>query len=1543
MVETLSIYTLLDDGTSISFPQSKTPGEYLPQAKINAYTFTAGRMGSINVQATLMYKLCLDEYWSQREYIEFRGEKYFILSTPTSSKSNTDIRYKHELNFVSERVMLDNTYFFDVVSPDAEDVDQFVSNSTKFTFFGDINEFAKRMNYSLQYSKLGYSIVVDDGVSSEAKLMSFEDKYFSEVLQEVFNVYELPYYFVGKVIHIGFTSNAITHEFRYGYDKELLSITKTNANYKIVNRCTGIGSTENIPYYYPNETRKTEVGVEADPNNTKIKQEDIIISDEKKFKEQVSVNEYVEYKESPLADAYHITSFMDNGFQAPYEFRRNIQLAVTSTSNSVPKTRYWDGYIYVRLQVFKSGKYEFAQSSSMRREHKNSSVEKPYNWSPRWGHPSGNNLKIYFGEAGEGERELQDNTTDFTIYNTLGDLVAGKDYILKFHYYYSRNQYIDYTLVWASLNSLSIRFTGASWFIGDNPTNLSRIGITINKEPAIGDKFRQIKIENDYMITSPNLLPPIYRQTWGAERFYNAINNTYINPDTGEYYDFENEYTDGNPKEMIVSFDYIKPTIKGIKNAAGNLIGEILDVAFDTDDNDEISAETNAYEHKYFYIKLRKFDGEYGFNIFEQGIASGEMTISVTSGNCAACNFKIGVVESTKNSNIFYNPVQVDNYGNIVSGNFEDKVNEKNIQPQQQNTITNEVWIAVEKDTDTFGTIMPSYNRNYKPKTGDSFVIVNINLPNEYIYNAENELKEAIIKYMAANNSEKFNFSINFKRIFFANYPEVLAQLDENARLIIEYDGKKHTLYVSNFTYKVSEKEILPEISVELADTITIRKGSMQKSIDAVKQDIMSSIGSIDFLKMGLKYFIRKDVDDSANGHLVFKKGLYVTNEGEGVAALQEGDTNAIQEGDTNAIQEYTESLEEPVIPTSMTLGELENVNSIVDTPSVEDVVLVKKAGTGTWTQEKKNISSSEKVYVTTLNIGKIESDLPDVTQEDKDEVFNIIQKYKDGYVVIYAQDEVSVNDTVTRYTPLNVVLSEDETQVWITYHSENGIRYTLTTTPILEVGATWDYQREIIEAPIDGKTYGRRNRTWIEIKQSGGSSDINYVRIDYAIFSELYADDPTDSSAIIMAIGQENLNRMFSEDECPVEFYNVLADGLSIFTKCVLKGAASGISLISIPIEAFNLAYNIMLQNGAYLIERNPYITFDSVLDGNSMNAPQTRTVYNELATKVGIYRTSFRFGEIEEDWNYGKKTVTTEQQAELQRIRSAIIAGKLVLTNDETGNTFYKGVVNYVTADDSSWISLVIADDRGNPRCFTYDGTASNPEWDIHGVEVEGGNTGNTNIKYLTTPGLFNRSRDEVITLNANDVSIINSLYGKKYRNVQLYYIGSPAGDWGIYPVIAACNAFEEESQIGNAGESIYLSILNEVSVPVSEHLSVDSPTELITGNNAKIPNALFSTASSISPNGYEKFNDGLMIQWGKSSTSGREFSITLPVSFYSNNYNVQLTMDYLTDNLCEINVGQVQMNSKFTVTTKILNERGIMEIIDTSFHWVAIGRWK
>lgn len=641
----LTVYTYVDGVSDTPFPNAENP------LKIK-YTYNAQRMGSSSLTATAMYPTCLDDLWvSGKQYVDFKGERYFIVKTPSSSKSNDDVRYKHELEFLSGRSVLDNVYVYDVVTGDAGSTDRYVSNSTKVLFYGDIQEFVARLNFSLEYSNLAYRIVIDEGITSEAKQVSLENVFFSNALQEIFNIFELPFYFVGTTIHVGFTNNAITHTFKYGKDFELLSVSKTNANYKITNRVTGTGSSDNIQFYYPN------------PSND----------------------------------------------------RKAIEEA------------------------------------------------------------------------------------------------------------------------------------GGTW-----------------------------------ITPSQVLMPPIYRQTNGAERFYNALNNKYINPDTGDYYTFENLYFQTNPKEQIVDFSYIKPSIKNALNKAGVRMDMIKAIAFDQNDDDSINKDTGEYVHSYFYVKLNKFDGDFGFNLFDQALVGSDATISMTSGACGACNFQIGVTEITQEGKqVFRNPVQVDSKGDIVPGDYAQKVNVNNLQPQQQNTMTNEVWIALKKDNTTFGIVMPNAGNNIKPSVGDSFVFLNIDMPQAYITKAEKELEEAIIKYMANNNREKFTFSIKLSRIFLAENPSIGNLLNENARIDLEYNGQFHQLYVSNYTLKVDEN-VLPEISIQLTDTLTIGKNSLQTAIDGVKQDIMNSIGSVDFLKQGLKYFLRKDTSDYARDFITFLRGLKVGSYTEG-------------------------------------------------------------------------------------------------------------------------------------------------------------------------------------------------------------------------------------------------------------------------------------------------------------------------------------------------------------------------------------------------------------------------------------------------------------------------------------------------------------------------------------------------------------------------------------------------------------------------------------------------------------------------------------
>ena len=135
MDKLLKLKVYVDGVNDTPFPQgAEEPLE------IGAFRYDAKRMGGApTITASVNYPSCLDNERTDNVYAEFNHEKYYLKQIPTSSYNNTDSRYKHELELVSERFVLDNVYFYDVVDS-SENNDKPVSNSSKFSFFGDINE-----------------------------------------------------------------------------------------------------------------------------------------------------------------------------------------------------------------------------------------------------------------------------------------------------------------------------------------------------------------------------------------------------------------------------------------------------------------------------------------------------------------------------------------------------------------------------------------------------------------------------------------------------------------------------------------------------------------------------------------------------------------------------------------------------------------------------------------------------------------------------------------------------------------------------------------------------------------------------------------------------------------------------------------------------------------------------------------------------------------------------------------------------------------------------------------------------------------------------------------------------------------------------------------------------------------------------------------------------------------------------------------------------------------------------------------------------------
>ena len=107
------------------------------------------------------------------------------------------------------------------------------------------------------------------------------------------------------------------------------------------------------------------------------------------------------------------------------------------------------------------------------------------------------------------------------------------------------------------------------------------------------------------------------------------------------------------------------------------------------EDAKDANTTTAKPVHPYFYVKLHRFSGANGFNLFKQGLAQGAMTFNFITGSCAGCSFKVQVSEGKQVDNHyeFENHVQVDEQGNIVAGDSGDKIKASNpIASQQAHT-----------------------------------------------------------------------------------------------------------------------------------------------------------------------------------------------------------------------------------------------------------------------------------------------------------------------------------------------------------------------------------------------------------------------------------------------------------------------------------------------------------------------------------------------------------------------------------------------------------------------------------------------------------------------------------------------------------------------------------------------------------------------------------------------------------------------------------------------------------------------------------------
>ena len=893
------------------------PSEANP-AIVSSYTYDAKRMGGAPTLTATIYS-SEPLRWKKEEFVEFNGDRFFASYTPNSTKDNSSRMWKSEITFTSRRELLDNTLFFDVVvdDVDTQNNDRYRSNQTKFTFGGTIYEFIARINSSMAYCGLyrptdeykGYYVVVDEGYGTdEVKEVSFEDQYLTDVLQLINTTFELDYYWDGNVCHVGKVQHDLTDTpIKYGSSDALISVSKENANYKIVDMITGYGSSDNLPYYYPNDDEFGEA----------------VFNTENISKNNVSVDLSKLQNAFGAGNAYNkkfvLSRLSTSEFSKLFVVKRNVSEKGQAYDDD-PTQRGDSGELQISAKFLCLANCKIDLSKLQ----VNTSFDGDSGISCDF---SSLRFEIVKNGVTEIKNSLdnkfvcdQDGVYEFRAYTTYQfycgtRLPEGVDFYNGIAYLsLDGNVTISYQgdgsdYVCTEDGSIQVK-TSECGIVFQNTTDsmyaTSSLVEYMSQEDDIDGGVKISSVENTenaasvivtgrrWLDPSSVLLPSIYRNTGGAERFYYALNNTHKLPSGSGYYEFVNLYKKGNPHQGTVTFDDIKPTINGIVNAEGQLFGEIADVAFDKEDSDVKDSDGN-YIHSYFYIKLHKFNGDFGFDLFAHALASESAKINLIKSNgCPACSFTIGCYwNSTKNK--CYNNVLTDGNGNLKSesgkmnSNGDYILNNTYVEDNKSNqdSTKEELWIAVQKDTSTLGIVMPNASAGFKPQKGDLFVITGIKPPKVLVTAAEKRLDDALIKHMSENNTDQFNYSVKFSRIFLQENPDFASKLNENAKLSIQIQGDSdsdgnlisHEVFVSNYSVKVDSDE-LAEVEIELVNSLEVTKSDTKQIIDAVKGEAVKSLSSMvggnntnNFnASITDKMYLSKLTDDTAHGTITFEK-----------------------------------------------------------------------------------------------------------------------------------------------------------------------------------------------------------------------------------------------------------------------------------------------------------------------------------------------------------------------------------------------------------------------------------------------------------------------------------------------------------------------------------------------------------------------------------------------------------------------------------------------------------------------------------------------
>lgn len=217
------------------------------------------------------------------------------------------------------------------------------------------------------------------------------------------------------------------------------------------------------------------------------------------------------------------------------------------------------------------------------------------------------------------------------------------------------------------------------------------------------------------------------------------------------------------------------------------------------------------------------------------------------------------------------------------------------------------------------------------------------------------------------------------------------------------------------------------------------------------------------------------------------------------------------------------------------------------------------------------------------------------------------------------------------------------------------------------------------------------------------------------------------------------------------------------------------------------------------------------------------------------------------------------------------------------------------------------------------------------------------------LNTPKLLTVDRPSLLLSNEDANNIKKLYYDGGYSKMHVHYGGEYTANSGLNIPISIYSPYflDNDIQVGSWMELSWInpddpSSICSMTLTVQNDYSIEAgtPTET-TYAKADLSNAM---TVSLGQNGYAKFNNGLLIQWGYSAgTSSAAQTVYMPTSFYDTNYIaigsvIKNNADNNAYTFCPIygySINSFKVDRNFVSTST--------GISSAKFNWIAIGRWK